>query len=76
MHRNRILNSRITACLIIFYVCEFVEMVIIFMGTTIFLNKLSIVQIFLHSVTILLLAWFIWLRQDFTGLWGIWAVGG
>ena len=70
-------------CLILFYVCEAVELVIIFMGFTIFLNKLSIfrkqivkIEIFFHSIAILILSWFMWQNWEYSTLWGIWAVGG
>lgn len=44
--------------LIIFYVCEIFELVMLFVGVTLFRNKLSFVLIFFHSVCILYLNWF------------------
>ena len=42
-----------------FYACELAEFIILITGYTLFSNFLSIVQIFLHSVSVLLLDWFV-----------------
>ncbi len=44
--------------LTIFYVCELFELIMLFVGVTLFRNKLSFVLIFFHSVCILYLNWF------------------
>lgn len=90
IHRNyiyfiKLLPIRITVCLIVLYVTQAVELIIIFTGMTIFLNKLSIIrkiiiktniEIFFHSIGVLLLAWFIWQQWIYTGIWMIWGIGG
>ena len=42
----------------IFYICEIFELIMLFVGVTLFKNKLSFVLIFFHSVCILYLNWF------------------
>ena len=44
---------------VFFFIFELVELFIIFSGYTLFSNKLSVVQIVFHSITVLLLNWFI-----------------
>lgn len=44
-------------CLLV--LCELIEFIILLTGYTLFSNLLSIMQIFLHSVGVLLLDWFI-----------------
>ena len=43
--RNSLLNFRIIGCLVLFYIMQAVEITILFLGTTIFLNKLSVIRI-------------------------------
>lgn len=42
----------------IFYLCEAFELVLLFIGITLFRNKLSFALIFFHSICILYLNWF------------------
>ncbi len=44
--------------LTIFYICEIFELIMLFVGVTLFRNKLSFILIFFHSVCILYLNWF------------------
>ena len=41
-----------------FYLFELFELIMIFVGTTLFRNKLSFILIFFHSICILFLNWF------------------
>ena len=70
-------------CLILFFIFQGIELFIIFTGMTIFMNKLSIIrncffnlEIFFHSMGILLLAWFIFQQWTYTFIWVCWGIGG
>ena len=52
-------EKRFMATMIFFYFFELVEFLIMLWGLTLFNNKLSIAQIFFHSICILLLNWYI-----------------
>ena len=52
-------KKRFMATMIFFYFFELVEFLIMLWGLTLFNNKLSIAQIFFHSICILLLNWYI-----------------
>ena len=52
-------KQRFIALMIFFYIFEAIEFLIMLWGLTLFNNKLSIAQIFFHSVCILLLNWYI-----------------
>ena len=52
-------EKRFIALMIFFYIFEAIEFLIMLWGLTLFNNKLSIAQIFFHSVCILLLNWYI-----------------
>ena len=52
-------EKRFKATMIFFYFFELVEFLIMLWGLTLFNNKLSIAQIFFHSICILLLNWYI-----------------
>ena len=52
-------EKRFFALMIFFYLFELIEFLIMLWGLTLFNNKLSIAQIFFHSVCILLLNWYI-----------------
>ena len=52
-------KKRFMATMIFFYFFELIEFLIMLWGLTLFNNKLSIAQIFFHSVCILLLNWYI-----------------
>ena len=67
-------NKEFLVALILFYVFEAIEMGIMLSGLTLFNNKLSIVQIFFHSVCVLLLCWFNheqWEYWSMNGLLGV-----
>ena len=66
-----------------FYFTEIIEITIQFAGNTIFLNKLSVIrkihlieEIMLHSLAVMLLAWFIWQTWNYDKFGIIWAIGG
>ena len=52
-------KKRFMATMIFFYFFELIEFLIMLWGLTLFNNKLSIAQIFFHSICILLLNWYI-----------------
>ena len=52
-------EKRFYALMAFFYIFEAIEFLIMLWGLTLFNNKLSIAQIFFHSVCILLLNWYI-----------------
>ena len=52
-------EKRFFALMIFFYLFELIEFLIMLWGLTLFNNKLSIAQIFFHSICILLLNWYI-----------------
>ena len=52
-------QKRFYALMIFFYLFELIEFLIMLWGLTLFNNKLSIAQIFFHSICILLLNWYI-----------------
>ena len=52
-------EKRFYALMIFFYLFELIEFLIMLWGLTLFNNKLSIAQIFFHSICILLLNWYI-----------------
>ena len=52
------LETRFWALLSIFYLIELVEFIIFLSGYTLFINLLSLIQIFFHSITVLILNWF------------------
>ena len=52
-------EKRFFALMIFFYLFELIEFLIMLWGLTQFNNKLSIAQIFFHSICILLLNWYI-----------------
>ena len=52
-------KKRFIAIMIFFYFFELIEFLIMLWGLTLFNNKLSIAQIFFHSICILLLNWYI-----------------
>ena len=52
-------EKRFMATMIFFYFFELIEFLIMLWGLTLFNNKLSIAQIFFHSICILLLNWYI-----------------
>ena len=52
-------EKRFMATMIFFYFFELVEFLVMLWGLTLFNNKLSIAQIFFHSICILLLNWYI-----------------
>jgi len=52
-------QRRFYALMAFFYIFEAIEFLIMLWGLTLFNNKLSIAQIFFHSVCILLLNWYI-----------------
>ena len=56
---ENIKEKRFIALMIFFYIFEAIEFLIMLWGLTLFNNKLSIAQIFFHSVCILLLNWYI-----------------
>ena len=51
-------KNRFWALLSIFYFLELIEFFILLSGYTLFINLLSLIQIFFHSVTVLVLNWF------------------
>ena len=56
---ENIKEKRFIALMIFFYLFELIEFLIMLWGLTLFNNKLSIAQIFFHSICILLLNWYI-----------------
>ena len=69
-------NKIFLVCIILFFVFELVELGILLSGLTLFNNKLSVAQIFFHSVAVLLLNWFnheVWGSRS---IWTEWAIGG
>ena len=52
------LTTKYWAFLSIFYLIELIEFCILLTGYTLFINLLSLIQIFFHSVTVLVLNWF------------------
>ena len=52
-------EKRFFALMIFFYLFELIEFLVMLWGLTLFNNKLSIAQIFFHSICILLLNWYI-----------------
>ena len=69
-------NKEFLVALILFYVFEAIEMGIMLSGLTLFNNKLSIVQIFFHSVCVLLLCWFNHEQWEYWSMWTEWVIGG
>ena len=58
-HKIKLKLKKLFVFLGFFYACELAEFIILITGYTLFSNFLSIVQIFLHSVSVLLLDWFV-----------------
>ena len=60
---------------ILCFVTEVFELLIQFLGWTLFQNKLSLLQILFHLIATMLYLWYIFLDWPGTRIWVIWLFG-
>ncbi len=60
---------------IVLFITEIIEFVIQFLGITLFLNKLSLLQIMFHTIATMLYLWYIFLDWEGSTIWVIWFLG-
>lgn len=69
-------KKEFTICIVLLMIFEAFELVIIFSGYTLFSNRLSIAQIFFHSLTVFLINWYQYELWEIKDLWLGFAFGG
>ena len=60
----------------IFIICVVLEFLIMFTGMTLFFDKLNLVQIVFHSMSILATSLYVLNDGHYQTLWKVWIVGG
>ena len=65
----------ITTFSAIIFATEFLELVMQFLGITLFQNKLSLLLIIFHTLATMLYLWYIFLDWPATRIWIIWLLG-
>lgn len=67
--------NSIVICLLLFYIFQIIEVIFIFIGESIFLNKINLLIIFFHAINIALLSSFILESKESNYLWKLLVIG-
>lgn len=68
------LNAQISifVCVIISLCMQVFEILVLFLGYSLFFDTINMIQVIFHALGTVLTSWFVLDNWEYTGIWGIW----